>query len=400
MENSKRGSSSVFITIIMASIIAIVFTLITAARGEYIASRADAVTDIAADSVMSEFDYYIQKEYGLFLLGGKGSYLSGRLRSYVDYGMDGMKGVSVSSVKVSGEGYSVSNIELIRNQIIEHMEYAKGAGAIIEMKKKSENVNDMKYETLRNGKAIVSLPTYGMQSPSLTSIAEGIVNKSGDLTHVLQDGTEGNLMNKYIMSKFNNMIYAQNKEHFFRNEAEYILGGKLSDEENKKRVEMAIEAMRFPLNLEYLYTDKEKMEALLAAAEILTPEAAPVTSHVMAAAWAYAESDNDVKLLEEGHKVPVIKDKSSWAIDLDGVIDGLKTGVVMPDKENGMEYTDYIQFLMFFQDETVKVARIMDLIQINTRMNYDGEFVILEHCTGIHLNVRINGRQTGYEKRY
>ena len=385
---------------IMATLFAITFALITGARNEYIKSRSDAIINLAGDSVLSEFDTYVQQEYGLFLLGGHKSKLNSKLSSYVDYGISGMDNVKVTSASINGSGYSIANNEYIKEQIISHMKYARTSGILDKFMKASDAKNDMKYETLRNGATIVSLPTYDMPKTSLTAKAKALGENIEEAKTAFQTGTNKYLMNRYILKYFNNMAYKTDDNHFFRNEAEYILGGELSDRKNEKRVEMAIVAMRFPINLAYLYSDKEKMAALLAAAEILTPEAAPATQHVLAATWAYAESDNDVKLLWDGSKVPLTKDNSTWAVDMDSAIDGLNTGIFRPDKEKGQSYSDYLQMMLYFLDDEVKTARIMDIIQINTRMNDDSDFVIEEHCCGFHMSVGINHKNFSYEKKY
>lgn len=400
MKNSKKGSSSVFLVMVMATLFAIIFALIAGARNEYIKSRGDAIINLAGDSVLSEFDTYVQKEYGLFLLGGHKSKLNSKLRSYVDYSISGMDNVKDTSTSINGSGYSIANNEYVKEQIISHMRYGEVSGILDKFMKASEKKNDMEYETLRNGATIVSLPTYNMPKTSLTTKAKYLAENLTEAKTAFQTGSDKYLMNRYILKYFNNMAYKTDGNHFFRNEAEYILGGELSDHKNEKRVEMAIVAMRFPLNLAYLYSDKEKMAALLALAEILTPEAAPATQLVLAATWAYAESDNDVKLLWDGSKVPLTKDKSTWAVDMDSAINGLNTGIFRPDKEKGQTYSDYLQIMLYFLDDEVKTARVMDLIQINTRMNNDSDFVIEEHCCGFHMSVGINRRNFSYEKKY
>ena len=60
--------------------------------------------------------------------------------------------------------------------------------------------------------------------------------------------------------------------------------------------------------LAHIYSDPAEKAETLAMAEILTPgAAAPATQALLASTWAYAESDNDVKLLWQGGKVPVTK---------------------------------------------------------------------------------------------
>ena len=56
--------------------------------------------------------------------------------------------------------------------------------------------------------------------------------------------------------------------------------------------------------------------------------------------------------------------------------------------------------LLFFKDENMKISRILDLIQINARMSQDGDFLMNEHWVGVAVQVRVNGADYGYEKRY
>ena len=63
----------------------ITLALIYGVREESVRSRADAIINLAGDSVLSEFDYDVQKEYGLFLLKGSDRELSAKLRSYLRY---------------------------------------------------------------------------------------------------------------------------------------------------------------------------------------------------------------------------------------------------------------------------------------------------------------------------
>lgn len=400
MRNSKRGSSTVFVLMIMSAMMTIVFTFFMSARNEYIRSRTDAIANISGDSLMSEYNSYVQQEYGLFLLEGKRSELTSGFRKYFDYSMSGIHGVGIDKVGVVCGGYSLTDTGPVRKQIIEHMRFAVTMDILDSVMKEAAEENEMDRETLRNRATIVSLPSYGAAETSLTLMAKNIAVNPGSIQHAFSEKTEGYLINRYIMRYFNNDVHSADNNHFFRDETEYILGGKLSDKENLKAVDRGLKALRFPLNLQHIYSDPAKMKKLLTVAELLTPEAAPATQLVLAAAWAYAESDNDVTLLREGNKVPVVKDKSTWAVDIDNVIDGFTNGVFRPDVEKGYNYEEYLQWLLFFENEDVKVTRIMDLIQINTRMNSDSDFVIKEHCAGINISAKVNGRTFNYEKKY
>ena len=162
-----------------------------------------------------------------------------------------------------------------------------------------------------------------------------------------------------------------------------------------------MEALRFPTNLAHIYADPEKWSAVVTAAETITPGLlGTVTQAGIASAWAGAESINDVKLLHEGYRVPVIKDGASWAIALDGLLKRNTDKLFKPDVNKGRLYDDYLRMLLFMQDDDVKTARILDLIQINMRKNYDSEFLISECSTGIAVNVSVRGKKYTYDRIY
>ena len=92
---SKRGSSTVFLMMILSTVMSIVLLFFVGARNEYVKSRADAVISLSGDSLMSEYNSYVHKEYGLFVLDGRKSKLTANLRSYLDYSMNGVRGFEI-----------------------------------------------------------------------------------------------------------------------------------------------------------------------------------------------------------------------------------------------------------------------------------------------------------------
>ena len=406
-QNNKRGSSAVFLSMILAALMVIVMTLIYSVRENCIASCTDGIVSLAGDSVMSEFNYYVQRDYGLFLIRGKDRELTEKMREYVDFSVKNRKDVNVQSVRVSGSDFPASDTSLIRKQIMEHVKVMEAGNTAGKILRKGDNAdkdmsdNDMENAVLRHGPTIVSLPSCSLSEKSLTQLAKNIAKNEKSIENVFKKGTEKYSMNRYILNCFNNRIYKADENHFFKNEAEYILGGEKSDRKNEKRVEMALKAMRIPFNLAHIYSDSEKRTAVMAAAEIIAPGAGAAAAQLaLASTWAYAEADNDAELLWQGHKVPVIKDRSTWAIDFDSAVEGIAGGTVMPRVEKGYDYREYLQILLFFSDEDVKTARILDLIQINMRKCYEKDFLIEEHAAGIGIDVKVNDRLYRYEKKY
>ena len=107
---------------------------------------------------------------------------------------------------------------------------------------------------LRHGPTAVSLPSASLPDKSLTALAESLASDIKEIDKAFEKGTDTYLLNRYILTHFNSRTYKAKEEHFFNSEAEYILGGELTDRKNEKRVEMALKAMRFPLQILLIYT--------------------------------------------------------------------------------------------------------------------------------------------------
>ena len=159
--NSKRGSSAVFLSVILATLMTITLALIYGVREETIRSRTDSIVNLAGDSILSEFDSYVQEEYGLFLIRGNDQELSGKLRKYILYTTGSMEDMDVQKISASAGRFLLADTDLAREQILEHARFAQtqkllskapSAGSAGNEKKTSER-------TLRDGAAIVSLPS-------------------------------------------------------------------------------------------------------------------------------------------------------------------------------------------------------------------------------------------------
>ena len=210
-------------------------------------------------------------------------------------------------------------------------------------------------------------------------------------------------MNEYIIHKFNRNGQVNGEDHFFSSEVEYIICGKMSDEKNKRRTDLALEAVRTGLNLTHIYSDPEKVRAITEAAELITPgPMGVVTQAAIAAAWAAAEAVNDVKLLHKDCRVPIFKTSASWAIDLDSILEGYsgEDGCIHPQTDTGRKYDDYLRILLYVKDDNILTARILDLIQINMRKNYDEGFLVQECATGVSVDADICGSRLSFDRIY
>ncbi|MBQ6497056.1 MAG: hypothetical protein IJI74_07815 [Firmicutes bacterium] len=404
IKHSKRGSSAVFLCIVLSTLIAVTLTMVYAARWKAVDSFADGVTDLGSASVLSEFDYYVQRDYGLLLLQGNDRQISRKLRNYLSYSLDVLDGVSVDRCTASGSRYNVINVDMIGDQIVT---YVKTVGIADVVRQKTANDTDpdsadpRPKHALRHGPTIVSLPSRQIPDKSIIQKAEAAAESLKHPEAVFHGGTRKYMIDSYILSHFNSDTTTAADDHFFRDEVEYLLCGKLADEENIKKTDLALKALRFPSNLAHIYEDPEKWSAVVTAAETITPGLlGTVTQAGIAAAWATAESFNDVKLLHAGYKVPLVKDATSWAIDLDGLLNKTTDNLFLPDVNKGKTYPDYLRILLFIQDDDIKTARILDLIQINMRRNYDADFLIQECSLGIAIQSVVNGNEHVFDKIY
>ena len=264
---SRRGSTAVFLCVILSALIMLSFAMIWSAREHSINSRVDALMNLAGESLMSEFHRTILSEYGLFMLCCDGSEMSRKLRYYVNKPLSSSRDVSVSDATVDASRYAIVDPEPIREQIIDYMR--SGGIDMIAGKDKAPK-NPAAYHCLRHGPSVISLPSRQLPEKDLFTML-GKVDHLKDISGVFTGGTQRFLLGSYILGTFNNCGGIADEDHFFHNEVEYIICGKLSDEDNEKSIIRTIQTLRFPSNLAHIYTDAGKMAELTAAAEAIAP---------------------------------------------------------------------------------------------------------------------------------
>lgn len=120
----------------------------------------------------------------------------------------------------------------------------------------------------------------------------------------------------------------------------------------------------------------------------------------MIAAWALAESNNDYRLLIKGHSIPIMKTEATWAIDLESIVNNTENGVVFTGVDKGENYDDYLLLFLYLMDERVKLLRVMDLIQINSRYLYYDSFLLKNYNAGLEYQLNVNGKKYEFNKEY
>lgn len=361
-------------------------------------STGQSVALLSGRSLLTEFDQNLKNDYGLFAFRGE----SGRLASQMDYYMTPFYQenpyYTLGETDVDTTLYRLSNPQVLQEAVAEYMLYASAKDIVEFLVYQDEEENNGEPEmpiypsgrVLRNRKIIESLPSYALGDSYglLDSVKAGF----SDWKNVFRNTSKNFLVNQYIMTHFKNaQSDIPDYDTFFNFEAEYILKGSYDDQKNKTYFRGDLLLLRNALNLATIYTTPQMREQVIAAATIISPgPVSLVTQILIAETWALAEAENDVRLLENGKKVPIQKAMDTWAIDIQSILDGTESGYIDTKASNGIDYQGYLQIFLFFENKNVKLTRIMDLIQINIQGNYDRTFLINDHQVGLAYETELN----------
>jgi len=398
--NNKRGSISVFLVFIIASVIGVTAAFIYAAKQNAQTGISDGVINLAMRSILSEYDLNLYQRYGLIAFEKTGMETALEINDYVDYSFEGKS--PVKKTQVDFGNHSLADINTLKKQIIDYMQLT-GLKHIAEDKQDDIEIKDWEDRTLRNSGVINNLPSkpFDDEGAGFIERIEEIKNQITSVDNILSSASETYLIDTYVMNHFkygtSNRI---DEPSFFRHEVEYILVGSCSNLKNREKVESALKIIRTAMNTVYLYKDEKRYSQTLAAAELLTPASAPATQAVIIGTWAAAEAGNDVKLLLKGKPVPLIKTDESWATSLDNVLNNITEGVIDTGIDEGLYYSDYLMVLLHFQHENTKLARIADLVQINMKSVKNRDFLLKTCNDGFYLTTQIFGKEHSYETCY
>ncbi len=403
--SSKKGFSSVFLTMIFGSMIMLTFAFINISSMKAMESSCNAVFSLAGQSILSEFDLTLKEKYGLIAFGLNNKEIENRLLYYANSTFHNkrklnMIPVEIVAIEVDLKEYSLMNVDGFEKAIVDYMNY-KMINNLIRESDHSKSPQDKQDRVLRNKVIQESLPSNGMMGKSI--FIQAILDwEVQPLEKIFNNQAKGFQVNSYIFDGFNHNKNSQidKLDSFFKDEVEYILYGKFSDAENKSKFKSDFIKFRTALNLAHIYTDKIKVKEIAALANILTPGPAAIgTQGIIATAWAYTEALNDAKLLEADKEVALIKGRENWAIDIDSY-ELLKDGVIEPSDNKGYNYEDYLKIFIYMEDREMKLLRIMDLIQMNLIANYDEGFLMRNYYSGFNFAVTANEKMFYYEEKY
>ena len=396
----KKGSVTVFAMMLSSAVLSMIVVFIMYSETALVKTGTSYLGDLWGKSILAEYDRELYERYGILSYLGDEGVVENKLNFYKDYTFSDKNYASVNVEDISLYPYALSDtenflVQIRKNCILEKIAELGEGGRVQGMRYDAEDKASEDPRCLSNQSTIAGLPSYGRVSNDLLSRAEELVKILVSVKDIVKKGTDSYLINRYIDSKFRNIYSSQGSgDSFFYGEQEYIVSGLFSDEANRKSVRNRIIAMREAMNLIYIERNPEMSDAIrLAGAALTLGVAEEEAAQAIMAAWALAESVNDYLLLIKGKHVPLMKDKDTWATDLESVLNNDEKGCIYTGHDRGDNYNDYVMYLLFLVDEETRLLRILDLIQINMIYTYNSDFRIRDCYVGVGFTLNGNGEK-------
>ena len=399
MVRNKRGMVSVFVMIFSVSIISLAMLFIGGTRAKAISSSVESLGHLWAKSILGEYTDKLYERYGIFAYKAKSpAEVDDKLNQLSEITFKGKRYIDCEGCNSSLYRYSLAELDNFQKQV--------NKAAVADKQKKFKDIELDVYtpsdRTISNDAILAGLPSKGRLSSFSLSNFINKIKEIDDIKDVLKGGKDELLQMKYMKNHFQSAVsQSEDDDSFFKYELEYILAGKASDEGNLKSARNRIITIREAMNIAYINKNPQMRDLALTIAELISsPAAAPATQQALIAAWAYAESVNDYRLLVHGKKVPLMKDDDSWAVNLKSIITNPNPEYIDKNNEKGNTYNEYLQAMIFLTNKDNRLLRMMDLIEINMKYCYYGNFSISSHYTGIDYSMDVNGRTHNFSAEY
>lgn len=396
-----KGEITVFLSLIFVLLLSFVGGILQSASIYITKSMKRADTELALESVFAEYETKVLEEYDLFVkLDPDEAKLSRRLWFYGAKNMEhkiqkiqlltDSSGQAFYEQAVRSLGGEIPTLQKIPETAWENdaKEVRQELEEILSEGEESLPTENNPLESVRQLKESDFLPLVISEPETLSNryVVLGELPSCRQLNqgtkHFMEGSTDGMtqklLFMKYLDAHFPNYLNTQKGNSLFY-EAEYLLEGKESDQENLEAVLKKILTIRTGINYAYLLTDQTKQaEAETMAAglcSVLTiPGITPLVKQAILFAWSYAEGIQDLRVLTAGKKVPLVKSEDTWQLSLEGVMQmsTTKSATTEKEPEKGMGYADYLQVFLATEKVEELSMRALDLIELKMGVRVDG----------------------------
>lgn len=429
---NKKGSSAVLLAILFLGFAICLAGAIGVSRRLVVSSECETFGRLWTKAVLSEYDVHLMEDYSMMAYFGNDDEVTDKLNAYLKYSAQNKLDASIKGANADLTGFELGDPSNFRKA----MELGFPGSAAAELISGSgrtfrdlddENGYDEEGRIINDRVVLDTLPSHGMGGSVSSDVLTEKTKSTGDengLVSMLKGAGAEVLM---IEKRFDNHVTkADDKNHLFVNEWEYIINGSPDDEENYIACRRILFIIRNALNLLAIYSDPEKVELIITVAESITPgPLGIVTQAIIAEAWAALETEEDLKDLYDDGRVPVIKTPEQWKTGLGAVLDstevmeklddeskelleekkdelsGLTGGITtVAQFSEGLNYDEYLMIMIMSLNDNVRLLRIMDLVQINMKYRYYRDFNLMEYYTGTRFSIEVNGKNHEFEDAY
>ena len=428
----RAGSSTVLLAIIFTGFAVCIAGAIGVSRILVVNSECEMFGRLWTKAILSEYDVHLLEDFSIMAYFGNDDEVTQKLNAYLDYSAKNKLNASIKGANADLTGYELGDPVNFRNA----MELGFGSSAVSELINGSgRRIRDTDTEdgqqgsghAINNKVVLDTLPSHGIggtvSGDTLTENAEQFGSENSLLDTLMGAGAEYLMLERCFD---NHVTKADDKKHLFVNEWEYVIKGSSDDEENYEACRRRLFIARNALNLAALYSDTEKVELIVTIAESITPGPLGIaTQLLLAEAWAALETEEDLKELYSGGRVPVLKTAGQWKTGLDSVLDSSDVREQLDEEsrelldENrgqlsemaggigtvtqfseGLNYDEYLMIMIMALNDNVRLLRIMDLVQINMKYRYYSDFNMMEYYVGTRFTIEANGKSHEFEDRY
>lgn len=387
--NNREGSTTVIVMLIMATLITIAVAFVNFSKDKAEEGINTQMLSLSSRSVLSEYSVPLKDKYGIFGV----DMTTGEIAEKMDYYISKNCKNTAKKVNVRIGKYKLTDTKNFEKAIVEYVKFII-AKDLLGNDKESVQRDDTR--ELKNEKIIKMLPSANTERFSLDTGA--IVDAMDNIDNLFDRTKNKVLANEYILHMFNNHS-EDSGETFFKNEVEYIITGKFEDGKNYSSVKSKLMVVRNLINLAVIYKTPELKSQVVAMAA-LTGIGTEIAIPIIAEAWALIEANNDIKILENGGKIPIVKNADTWATDIDGLLEGDGDGYIDNNSETGMDYRDYLNIFLYFLNDEEKYRRTMDLMQINIQGSEDETFAMETTSVGFECDIEIGNKRYRYDEKY
>ena len=427
----KKGEVTVYLSLIFILLISFMGALLESASIQNAKNYRRADMNRAIESVFAEYQKELLEEYDIFALEGSyetGTYAEENIKERLSFYGGGQMQQKIKRIQfLTDDGcqpfyeqisaymrhkYGLSAMEDKLGMTSVWRQQEEKAGDYEREDKEAQNSLDSLLEEneselpkednpLEHTKQLRQTPILELVCPKDMQISEKKLHPEelladrernrgfGSFSDVAEEtGTISKLLlGEYLLGHFSCATDEEGRAGPLDYELEYILGGQTGDRENLEKTVRRLMLLRFVPNYAYIQTDSEmKAEARAAALALCSLIALPAVTEAAAQgillAWAFGETIIDIRALLKGNKVPVVKSKESWQLQLSALLTlGTDTDYTEGrDAGDGLDYREYLRILLFLEDSGNVGLRALGMIEQNLRVEKGLSFFRADQC--------------------